>query len=76
MRRRGRPIDRRPARQVLLFRNERGFPRLLPTAGDWRASSDVFHGAAYEGNLKVVDDLRTLAVGELGITLGQLAVER
>jgi aryl-alcohol dehydrogenase-like predicted oxidoreductase len=52
--------------------------RLQPTTvfapGDWRASSDVFHGAAFEGNLKVVDDLRIFAARELGITLGQLAV--
>ncbi len=34
----------------------------------------MFHGAAYERNLKVVDDLKAFADGELGITLGQLAV--
>jgi aryl-alcohol dehydrogenase-like predicted oxidoreductase len=52
--------------------------RLQPTtefaAGDWRAKSDVFHGSAYERNLEVVDDLGAFAAGELGITLGQLAV--
>jgi len=52
--------------------------RLQPTTefapGDWRASSDVFHGSAYEHNLKVVDDLRAFAARELDITLGQLAV--
>jgi aryl-alcohol dehydrogenase-like predicted oxidoreductase len=42
--------------------------------GDWRASSAVFHGATYERNLQVVADLERFARGELGITLGQLAV--
>jgi aryl-alcohol dehydrogenase-like predicted oxidoreductase len=43
-------------------------------AGDWRATNEVFRGAISECNLKVVDDLRPLAVDELGITLGQLAI--
>jgi aryl-alcohol dehydrogenase-like predicted oxidoreductase len=43
-------------------------------AGDWRGGSGVFRGATFDRNLKVVDDLRSLAVDELGITLGQLAI--
>jgi hypothetical protein len=43
-------------------------------ADDWRAYSDVFQGDAYQRNLKVVDELKAFAVGELGVTLGQLAV--
>lgn len=42
--------------------------------GDWRASSDVFHGEAYRQNLAVVAELERLATGDLGITLSQLAV--
>jgi aryl-alcohol dehydrogenase-like predicted oxidoreductase len=41
--------------------------------GDWRASSDVFTGAAFRQNLAVVDELGGVAA-DLGITLGQLAV--
>jgi aryl-alcohol dehydrogenase-like predicted oxidoreductase len=41
---------------------------------DWRATSDVFHGEAFERNLGIVGDLQRFAQGELGITLGQLAI--
>jgi aryl-alcohol dehydrogenase-like predicted oxidoreductase len=41
--------------------------------GDWRASSDVFTGAAFRRNLAVADELGGVA-SDLGITLGQLAV--
>jgi aryl-alcohol dehydrogenase-like predicted oxidoreductase len=34
----------------------------------------VFHGDAFERNLRAVDRLRQLAEGELAITLAQLAV--
>ncbi|MGO9559577.1 MAG: aldo/keto reductase [Acidimicrobiales bacterium] len=42
--------------------------------GDWRANSPVFQGEAYRRNLQVVAELRDFAGGELGITLGQLAI--
>jgi aryl-alcohol dehydrogenase-like predicted oxidoreductase len=42
--------------------------------GDWRATSDVFHGAAFERNLRTVADLQRFAREELGISLGQLAI--
>jgi len=41
---------------------------------DWRAASDVFHGGAFEQNLRVVDELKSFAGQELGISLGQLAI--
>jgi aryl-alcohol dehydrogenase-like predicted oxidoreductase len=41
---------------------------------DWRSKSPVFHGDAFERNLRAVDRLRQLAEGELAITLAQLAV--
>ena len=43
-------------------------------AGDWRASSDVFHGDTYRRNLAVVSNLERLATQELGVSLSQLAV--
>lgn len=43
-------------------------------AGDWRATSADFHGDAYARNLAAVAKLDSLARGELGITLSQLAV--
>ena len=43
-------------------------------AGDWRASSRDFHGEAYVNNLEHVQELAAFAKGQLGITLGQLAV--
>ena len=42
--------------------------------GDWRASSDLFHGEPYRRNLRVVDALRRFAEVELGTTVSQLAV--
>jgi aryl-alcohol dehydrogenase-like predicted oxidoreductase len=42
--------------------------------GDWRASSDVFRGDAYRRNLATVSTLERLATGDLGVSLGQLAV--
>ncbi|HEY5267095.1 MAG TPA: aldo/keto reductase [Acidimicrobiales bacterium] len=41
---------------------------------DWRATSSVFQGVAYEHNLKKVAELEEFAQRELGITIGQLAV--
>ena len=41
---------------------------------DWRATSSVFKGQAFEHNLKKVDELKEFAQGELGVTIGQLAV--
>jgi hypothetical protein len=41
---------------------------------DWRSTSDVFHGEAFERNLRTVGDLQRFAQGELGVTLGQLAI--
>jgi aryl-alcohol dehydrogenase-like predicted oxidoreductase len=49
-------------------------PHTVFPAGDWRASSDVFHGDAYRRNLAVVSKLERLAVSELGVSLSQLAV--
>ncbi len=43
------------------------------SAGDWRASSDVFRGDSYRKNLAAVAELVQLA-GELDISLSQLAV--
>jgi aryl-alcohol dehydrogenase-like predicted oxidoreductase len=43
-------------------------------SGDWRAASADFHGDAYARNLASVAELDSLARGELGITLSQLAV--
>jgi aryl-alcohol dehydrogenase-like predicted oxidoreductase len=42
-------------------------------AGDWRGSSPDFRGATFRRNLAAVERLRRLA-GNLGVTLGQLAV--
>jgi aryl-alcohol dehydrogenase-like predicted oxidoreductase len=42
--------------------------------GDWRATSPVFRGEAYEHNLKKVFELQDFARRELGVTVGQLAV--
>jgi hypothetical protein len=42
--------------------------------GDWRSKSSVFHGEAYERNLRAVARLQELATQELGLTLAQLAV--
>jgi aryl-alcohol dehydrogenase-like predicted oxidoreductase len=41
---------------------------------DWRSRNPMFHGGAYERNLRAVAGLRRLAVEELGITLAQLAI--
>jgi len=41
---------------------------------DWRGTSSVFQGSAYEHNLKKVAELEEFAQRELGITIGQLAV--
>jgi aryl-alcohol dehydrogenase-like predicted oxidoreductase len=43
-------------------------------ADDWRTKSADFKGATYEHNLLKVDQLRDFAVGELGVTLSQLAI--
>jgi aryl-alcohol dehydrogenase-like predicted oxidoreductase len=43
-------------------------------AGDWRTSSDVFHGATYHQNLAIVDSLQRLAADELSISISQLAI--
>jgi aryl-alcohol dehydrogenase-like predicted oxidoreductase len=42
--------------------------------GDWRASSSDFRGERFEQNLRVVAELQQFATGELGISLGQLAI--
>lgn len=42
--------------------------------GDWRAGSPDFHGDTYRRNLAAVARLERLAEGELGISLGRLAV--
>jgi aryl-alcohol dehydrogenase-like predicted oxidoreductase len=41
---------------------------------DWRSKSAIFHGDAYERNLRAVAALSQLATHELGITLPQLAI--
>jgi aryl-alcohol dehydrogenase-like predicted oxidoreductase len=41
--------------------------------GDWRASSDVFHGEAFRRNLRVVEALQRFAELELGTTVSRLA---
>jgi hypothetical protein len=43
-------------------------------ADDWRSKSSIFHGDAYDQNLRAVSKLRELANQELGITLAQLAI--
>ena len=43
-------------------------------AGDWRASSDLFRGEAYQRNLRIVDALKRFAELELGTTVSRLAV--
>jgi aryl-alcohol dehydrogenase-like predicted oxidoreductase len=42
--------------------------------GDWRANSPVFQGAVFERNLDRVNELAEFARGNLGVTIGQLAV--
>ncbi|HET9849323.1 MAG TPA: aldo/keto reductase [Candidatus Dormibacteraeota bacterium] len=42
--------------------------------GDWRASSDLFHGEAYRRNLRVVDALARYADVQLGTTVSRLAL--
>jgi aryl-alcohol dehydrogenase-like predicted oxidoreductase len=49
-------------------------PDTVFAPGDWRASSEVFHGDAYRKNLATVAKLKALAVNELGVSLSQLAV--
>lgn len=42
--------------------------------GDWRSKSHIFHGDAYDRNLRAVAALGRLASQELGITVAQLAI--
>jgi hypothetical protein len=49
-------------------------PDQIFAPGDWRASSDDFHGEIFEQNLSAVSELRRFARDELGLSLGQLAV--
>jgi aryl-alcohol dehydrogenase-like predicted oxidoreductase len=43
-------------------------------ADDWRSQSSVFEGEAFRRNLRIVGELERFAVGELGISVAQLAV--
>jgi hypothetical protein len=61
-----------PLAHGLLGGNFRLDTRFEP--GDWRASSPVFRGEAFEHNLKKVAELEVFARRELGVTVSQLAV--